>query len=50
MNLLNTIVGDNPKVTVTVELDNESIVRLCIGLVSVFIIALLVYGIIKKSI
>ena len=50
MNLFSTIVGDNPKVTVDITLENNSIVRLCIGLVSVFIISLLVYGIIKKTI
>ncbi len=50
MNLLSTIVGDNPKVTVNVELDNASITRLCVGLLITFTITLLIYGIIKKSI
>jgi hypothetical protein len=50
MNLSSMILGDNPKVTVDITLENDSIVRLCVGLLSVFIVSLLVYGIIKKSI
>ncbi len=48
--LLNNLIGDDTKVTVDVTLDTQSITKLCVGLVLVFTISLLVYGIIKKSI
>lgn len=47
--VLSNLLGDT-KVTVDVTLDTQSITKLCVGLVLVFTISLLVYGIIKKSI
>jgi hypothetical protein len=48
--LLDGLLPSNIKVDVNVTIDNESLIKLCIGLVLVFIISLLVFGIIKKSI
>jgi hypothetical protein len=48
--LLSQVIGNDTKVTVNVEMDTQSITKLCVGLLLVFVISLLVYGIIKKSI
>ena len=48
--LLGGLLPDNINVSVDVTLENNSIIKLGICLVSVLVISLLVYGIIKKSI
>lgn len=48
--LIGSLLGNDTQVTIDVKLDDQSIVRLCVGLLLVFVVILLVYGIIKKSI
>jgi hypothetical protein len=46
--VLGNLIGDNVKVTVNVEFDNDSIKRLCVGLLIVGTILILIGGIVKK--
>lgn len=47
--LLTNLLGDT-NVVVSVKIEKQSIVNLCIGLLIVIVISLLIFGIIKKSI